>query len=63
MALFSKQVFYCNACGLKCHQPLPNVIGRKWKVCSLECHREMDWRDVLSTMGKEYYPHTVEQDK
>ncbi|CAB4196786.1 hypothetical protein UFOVP1290_306 [uncultured Caudovirales phage] len=35
---------------------LPNVIGNKWRVCSLTCLREMEWRESLSIMGQEYYP-------
>lgn len=56
MSLFSKQIIYCNACGKKMLEILPHVIGRTYKVCSLACNREMNWRDTLSTLGKPYTP-------
>ena len=54
--LYSQQKCYCNACGFVMHIQLPNVIGNKWRVCSLTCLREMEWRETLSIMGSEYYP-------
>ena len=56
MGLYSKQVCYCTACGKKMEVELPQVIGREWKVCSLECHREIEWRVALSIMNKPYHP-------
>jgi hypothetical protein len=37
-----------------------NVMGSKflgWRVCSSRCVREIRWKETLSIMGKEYYPH------
>jgi hypothetical protein len=55
MPLFSKQVIYCNACGVRMVRELPGM-GREYKVCTIECWREMQWRETLSIMNKEYYP-------
>jgi hypothetical protein len=33
---------------------LPNVLGKDYKCCSMDCVREMQWRETLSIMGKEY---------
>jgi len=38
------------------NKPLPDVMGRTWRCCSLECVREMQWRETLSIMGKQYEP-------
>lgn len=52
---YSEQQIFCNACGKEEHRVLPG-IGRTYKVCSMRCLQEMQWRDTLSLMGKEYYP-------
>jgi hypothetical protein len=57
MQLYSKQLAYCNACGLRMEVALPNVMGRAWRCCSIDCVREMQWRETLSIMGKPYMPH------
>lgn len=54
--MFSAQTIYCNACGKRMKVELPNVIGRDYKCCSIECLEEMQWREALSTLGREYYP-------
>lgn len=56
MAIYSPQRWFCNACGSSDESPLPNVMGRKWRVCSRECLREMNWRETLSIMNKPYHP-------
>jgi len=56
VSLYSPQVAYCNACGWRMNKPLPDVMGRTWRCCSLECVREMQWRETLSIMGKQYEP-------
>ena len=63
MSLFSKQVIYCNACGKRFEEIFGRLIGRSFKVCSLDCHREIEWRDVLSTMGQPYQERKDDKDK
>ena len=61
MSLFSKQKFFCNACGKEMFCTSPSVMGGSflgWRVCSSECIREIRWRETLSIMGLEYYPDT-----
>jgi hypothetical protein len=54
--MYSKQVIYCNACGKRMVEELPRVKGRAFKCCSMQCLIEMEWRETLSILGKEYYP-------
>lgn len=56
MPLFSKQIWYCNACGRQQTEAPSKAVGRTSKCCSIECHREMEWRETLSVLGKDYYP-------
>lgn len=58
----SKQKIFCNACGKEENKILPG-IGRTYKVCSMRCLNEMQWRDTLSLLNKEYYPDPREFDK
>ena len=51
--LFSKQIWYCNNCGKKEHSISAAAIGRFWKCCSMACHEQMQYKDALSTLGKE----------
>ena len=65
--IFSKQKWFCTCCGKEqftgmCGGTL-GCIGPEWKCCSIECHREMEWRRVLSIMGKEYYPDPKKEEK
>jgi len=53
--IYSKQKIFCNACGKKLFTEIPNVIGRSFRVCSMDCFKEMNWRETLSIMDKEYY--------
>lgn len=55
--IYSKQKFYCNACGKECFIEATAMLGRHWRVCSIECIREAQWRETLSIMGVEYYPN------
>ena len=41
------------------YEEIPKVIGKEFKCCSMECVREMQWRETLSIMGKEYYTKPV----
>lgn len=58
--IFSPQKWFCNCCGTEMFTAPCNALiaghGRSYRVCSVECSREMQWRDTLSIMGKEYYP-------
>ena len=60
MSRFSKQTFFCNACGKEMYTDCCGMMGGgptlKWRVCSAKCIREVRWRETLSIMGKEYYP-------
>lgn len=56
---YSKQKFFCNCCGKELFCACTDLMGGSflgWKVCSIECVREIRWRDTLSIMNKEYYP-------
>jgi hypothetical protein len=60
MSLYSKQKFYCNSCGREMFCEASGVMGSKflgWRVCSEKCVREIRWKETLSIMNKEYYPH------
>lgn len=59
MSVYSKQKFYCNACGKELFCTINQMMGGKFlggKVCSPTCVREFRWRETLSIMGTEYYP-------
>lgn len=56
MAIYSKQILYCNVCGQKMCKEIPFLIGKHCKVCSIECCEEFNWRNTLSIMGSEYRP-------
>lgn len=56
MSFYSPQKIFCNACGVEMNELFPRVIGREFKVCSVACHEEIKWREVLSIMGKPYEP-------
>ncbi len=59
MSLFSKQKFYCNACGKEINKAVEDPYGIT--VCGKECYEEIEWRRVLSIHGKEYYPRPVKE--
>jgi hypothetical protein len=44
----------CNACGREV--PIRRALGSKYRVCSVDCVREMEWRDALCILGKPYRP-------
>lgn len=49
---FSPQKFFCNACGLELCVRWTALMGREFKVCSVECIRVMQLRQAASTLGK-----------
>jgi len=63
MRIYSKQKVFCNSCGVEMLTELPDVIGRELRVCSMDCLREMKWRQYLSNIGKEYKPRMTEEVK
>lgn len=62
MALFGNMPWFCNCCGKEMSTSCHGAMGRSWRVCSLECVREMGWRETLSILGKEYYPKPPESE-
>ena len=66
--LYSNQKWFCTNCGKEQNSPMSvgryngsQCVGHEWKCCSVECHREIEWKRVLSIMGKEYYPKPDEE--
>jgi hypothetical protein len=55
MTLFTTQPVHCNACGKQFSTDFRSYGGR---VCSRECHAELEWRKTLSIMGQPYYPQS-----
>jgi hypothetical protein len=49
--MYSKQKGYCRICG-EAMMWTPNTPYIKNAVCSKKCHREFNWRETLSIMGK-----------
>jgi len=60
MSFYSKQNWFCNCCGKPQFSEIPRSLGSTHKCCSMECVREMAWRETLSIMGKEYYKQEIE---
>lgn len=54
MSLFSKQIFYCRACGAE--MLISVQAPYRYQVCNDQCWKEFEWRETLSILGKEYYP-------
>jgi hypothetical protein len=52
--LYSKVKFYCNNCGKELLIEWTNLMGREFKVCSIDCIREMHLKSACSIMGTEY---------
>lgn len=54
MSFFSTQKMYCTICGSQyawaCNHGFTNS-----RTCSVDCHREFEWRETLSMMGRSYY--------
>jgi hypothetical protein len=58
---YSKQKIFCNCCGKEMFIEIPKVYGRNFRVCSIECVKEIQWRETLSICGKEYQPRIVSE--
>lgn len=55
---YTPQLWFCNACGRDMGHTSPvRALGRRFRVCSMPCAREMLWRETLSLQGKAYYPN------
>lgn len=52
--IYSKVEIYCNNCGKKLYIEYPRAIGREYKVCSIECLRELELKKSYSITGSEY---------
>lgn len=50
---YSKQICYCNNCGVKLVIEFHKLIGKTYKVCSLECLHEIELKDIKSNLGAE----------
>lgn len=58
--LFCEQPAYC----LNCGKPfMTNFQFYKGTVCSEVCGKEMQWKETLYIMGKEYYTKPVKDEK
>ena len=53
--IYSKQKIFCNACGIEILSEFPKIIGRQFKVCSMKCLKEIEWRNTLSIINQEYH--------
>ena len=51
MSLFSEQLVYCQICGQLFETDFQSYKGN---VCSKRCYKELEWRRILSIMGKKY---------
>jgi hypothetical protein len=60
--IYAIHEMHCTVCGRK-YPWRTNYGFSKTRTCSVMCHREFDWRDVLSIMGKEYYPRTPDAEE
>lgn len=57
----SKQKVFCNCCGKDLF--IDDLLGRRFRCCSMECIEEMEWKSALSICGKEYYPKPKKQEE
>lgn len=55
MSIFSPMMIYCCICK-KEFDAINSGVGRKQRVCSMDCFHEYEHREVLSILGKEYTP-------
>lgn len=60
MSFYSQQKWFCNCCGREMHSPPPGAFGRRYRCCSADCVKEMNWRETLSILGKPYEPQPQE---
>lgn len=60
MSIYSTQKMYCTICGSE-YAWTCNHGWERSRACSRECHKEWDWREALSLLGKSYYPRPSKQ--
>jgi hypothetical protein len=48
----SEQPFFCNGCGQRVMARAGSMKGRDYRVCSIECLRDVGLRDARSILGK-----------
>ena len=63
MSLYSKQKWFCNNCGKEQFSEIPKSLGSTHKCCSMDCVREINWKETLSILGKEYYKQEITEVK
>lgn len=56
MSLFSKQQWFCTACGKEQFSVPSCGYGSKYKCCDKRCYDEMMMRDTSSMLGLPYEP-------
>ena len=54
MGIYSKHKMFCTVCG-KQYDWDCNYGFSKNRTCGMDCHREFEWRHILSVLGKDYY--------
>lgn len=55
MGLFGKYLAYCYICGTRMDST--GMIGRRQRVCSVKCLRELERVEARSILGKDSCPH------
>lgn len=60
MPIFSKQIFYCRACGAEMFVSVQALF--EYQVCDSTCWKEFQWKRTLSIMGETYRPQKGESD-
>jgi hypothetical protein len=53
---YSKVQFFCNNCGKEMMIEYHHLIGREFKVCSVDCLHEMELKRASSILNEEYKP-------
>ena len=58
---WTPQKWYCNNCGKEMFSSPAHGHGREFRTCSRDCYEEIQWKQILSMMGKEYYKKPLEK--
>jgi len=54
---------FCNNCGKSLFVEFSGLIGRNWRVCSMDCHHEMEIKYACSIVGQEFDPSMVKKNE
>jgi hypothetical protein len=54
--LYSKVQMFCNNCGKEMMIEYYRLIGREYKVCSIDCLHEIELKRACSILNEEYKP-------